>query len=66
MRVPKSWRLLYRDGNEWRAVETSDPFGVARDTWNRVSFRPVTTYALRLEVSMQPGFSAGLQEWKVK
>jgi len=26
----------------------------------------VTTGALRLEVTMQPTFSAGLQEWTVK
>ena len=64
VRVPASWRLLYRDGNEWRPVETSGPFGVARDSWNTVAFAPVTTTALRIEVVMQPGFSAGVQEMK--
>jgi uncharacterized protein len=64
--VPDSWRLLYRDGTEWKAVDTRDGFGVARDAWNRVTFTPVTTSALRLEIAMQPGFSAGLQEWRVR
>ena len=66
VRVPQSWRLLHRDGTGWKAVETADAFAVARDAWNRVSFTPVTTSALRLEVVMQPGFSTGLQEWRVK
>jgi DUF1680 family protein len=66
VRVPASWRLLYKDGDEWKPVQTSDSLGVARDGWNRITFTPVTTTALRLEVVMQPQYSAGLQEWKVK
>jgi DUF1680 family protein len=66
VRVPAFCRLLYRDGTDWKPVETTDLFGVARDTWNELSFKPVTTTALRLEVVMQPEFSAGLQEWRVK
>jgi hypothetical protein len=66
IRVPASWRLLYRDGASWKPVETTDPYGVAKDRFNRISFTPVTTPALRLEVNMQPTFSAGLQEWSVK
>ena len=50
----------------WKPVETADAYGVARDRFNRVSFKPVTTGALRIEVTMQPTFSAGLQEWTVK
>ena len=65
VRVPASWRILYRDGAEWKPV-VSTPFGVARDVFNHVEFKPVTTTALRIEVVMQPKFSAGLQEWKVK
>jgi hypothetical protein len=42
------------------------PYGVARDGFNRVTFAPVTASALRVEVAMQPTFSAGLQEWTVK
>jgi hypothetical protein len=66
VRVPASWRLLYKDGEEWKPVETTDTFGVAKDQWNRLTFKPVNTTALRLEVTMQPNQSAGLQEWKVK
>lgn len=66
VRVPASWKLLYKDGEQWKPVQTSDPFATAKDAWNRVTFAPVNTTALRLEVVMRPGMSAGVQEWKVK
>jgi hypothetical protein len=66
VRVPASWRVLYHDGAEWKPVDALGAYGVARDRFNAVAFRPVTTTALRLEVVMQPAWSAGLQEWRVK
>jgi hypothetical protein len=74
VRVPQSWRLLYKDpsaspgsgGSEWKPVQASAPFGTARDRYNVVTFTPVTASALRLELVMQPKVSAGVQEWKVK
>jgi DUF1680 family protein len=57
---PKSWRLLYRDGGEWKPVATSGHFGTAVDQFNRVTFEPVTTGALRMEITLQPHvFPAG-------
>jgi uncharacterized protein len=47
-------------------VQSADPYGVARDRYNRVRFAPVETPALRLEVTMQKDWSAGVQEWKVR
>jgi hypothetical protein len=66
VRVPKSWRLLYKDGASWKPVDASGAFGTAKDLYNTVRFKPVTTSALRLEIVMQPQASAGVQEWKVK
>lgn len=66
VRVPASWRLLYKDRETWKPVETTSPFGVAKDAWNKVTFKPVATSALRIELKMQPDVSAGVQEWKVK
>jgi uncharacterized protein len=66
VRVPASWRILYKDGAEWKPVDGVTPYGVARDAFNRVTFKPVTTSALRIEVTMQPKFSVGVQEWKIK
>lgn len=66
VRVPASWRILYKDGNEWKPVNVTGSYGIEKDRYNVVSFKPVDTNALRLEVSMQPNWSAGIQEWKVK
>ena len=66
VRVPASWRLLYKSGDRWLPVETPGPFGVERNRWNAVTFTPVTTPALRIELAMQAGFSAGLQELRIK
>lgn len=66
VRVPSAWRVLYQDGNAWKPVEAAGPYGVERDRYNVVAFKPVTTGALRLEITMQATWSAGVQEWKVK
>ena len=66
VRVPQSWRLLYRDGNEWKPVSARDAYGTARDRYNVLRFAPITTSAVRLELTMQPRVSAGVQEWRVK
>jgi hypothetical protein len=66
VRVPQSWRLLYKDGADWKPVDAAGAFGVAKDQYNVVRFKPVTASALRIELVMQPNVSAGVQEWKVK
>ena len=66
VRLPASWRILYRDGGEWKSVEALGAYGIAKDRYNTVRFKPVTTSALRLEVSLQPGWSAGVKEWKIQ
>ncbi|MDR3717957.1 MAG: glycoside hydrolase family 127 protein [Bryobacteraceae bacterium] len=64
-RVPKSWRVLYRDGAEWKPVENSQAYTSGKDRYNTISFKPVSTTGLRLEVTLQPEWSAGIQKWKV-
>lgn len=66
VRVPQAWRVLYKDGDEWKPVENNVAYGVAKDQYNKVSFKPAATGGLRLEITMQPNWSAGLQEWKVR
>jgi hypothetical protein len=51
---PKGWRLLYKDGTEWKPVHASAAYGVERDKFNRLSFDAVTTSALRIEIQLQP------------
>ncbi|MGD8240664.1 MAG: glycoside hydrolase family 127 protein [Armatimonadota bacterium] len=64
-RVPASWRVLWKDGDAWRPVEAASAYGTERDTFNKVTFRAVTTQELRLEVQLQEGFSGGILEWRV-
>jgi hypothetical protein len=63
-RVPESWSLFYKDGDEWKPVETQGGLGCAPDAYNRVAFSPVTTSELRIVVQLQPEFSGGILEWK--
>ncbi len=65
-RVPKAWHLEFRQAGQWKPVETKDPYGALPDRFNRVSFTPVTTDGLRLVAELQPDFSAGILEWRVK
>jgi sialidase-1 len=66
VQVPKSWRLLYLSGKEWKAVPGSLNFATAIDKYNRVAFKPISTTALRIEVQLQPRFSGGILEWKIQ
>lgn len=66
VRVPQSWRILYKDGNDWKPVENTNAYGVEKDRWNIVNFKSVLTSGLRLEITAQPNWAVGLQEWKVK
>ncbi len=64
-RVPELWRILYKDGDQWKPVETTDTYGVDRNKYNKIAFTPVTTTGLRLEVKMRQRWSTGIQEWTV-
>jgi len=64
-RVPKSWEILYLKDDQWIPVKNPTPRENQRNKYNEVTFNPVTTKALRLEVQLQPKFSAGILEWKV-
>jgi hypothetical protein len=52
-RLPDSWRILYRDGDAWRPVVTSGTYRVEKDAFSTISFEPVTTTAVRVEVEPQ-------------
>jgi DUF1680 family protein len=65
-RVPKSWRLLYKEGDRWIPVAGRVPYAVEKDRFTAVTFEPVKTESLRLEIELQTGFSAGVFEWKVE
>lgn len=66
-RLPVSWRVLYETADKtWEPVKNTSPYTVEKRTPVKVTFEPVTTKALRLEVQLQRDFSAGLYEWEVE
>lgn len=64
-RVPVSWHLLWHDGKRWRPVDATSPYGLAKDTFNTVTFKPITTKQLRLVVQLPPNVSGGILEWRL-
>jgi predicted GH43/DUF377 family glycosyl hydrolase len=64
-RIPESWRLLYQDGGTWKPVSDNATTIATRDQFNPMSFAPIKTRALRIEVELQSGFSGGLLKWHV-
>jgi hypothetical protein len=65
-RVPASWRLLVKVGDEWKEVAHASGYGLEKDRFNRVSFDAIETSAIRLEVKLRPGFSGGILEWRAE
>ncbi len=63
-RIPKSWKLLYKQGDQWKQVPNAGSYGVEKDKFNKVSFDPANAQSLRIEVQLQPDFSAGILEWR--
>ena len=64
-RAPKSWKLFYRVGEEWKPVEKPSELATRLDAFNRATFSPVEALGLRIEAQLQPGFSGGILEWRI-
>lgn len=65
-RVPASWKLYYKVGNTWKEVEALNDYGVKKDCYNSVDFKPVKTTGLKIAAQLQQGVSGGVIEWRVK
>jgi DUF1680 family protein len=66
VRVPASWRVVVKEGDVWKPVTATSPYGTEKDRLNSVHFNAVTTSAVRLEVTLQHDWSAGVLEWDVR
>ncbi len=65
-RIPVSWKIYYKKGEEWVPVNNTTQYEIAKDRFNVVKFEPVQTTALKLEVQLPENHSTGIHEWKVK
>lgn len=69
VRLPKGWRVLYLEGKEWKPVEHPSGYGLEPDKFNVVTFDPVKTTALKLEVQCQDRpirYAMGIYRWRIK
>jgi len=64
-RLPASWRLLYKKGDAWVPVKTTKDYETFKDNYSEVTFEPVSTSALKLEVTLTKEHSGGIMEWSV-
>lgn len=64
-RVPKTWKLYYKNNNKWEEVVAKSPYTVEKDKYNILEFEPITTAELKMDVQLQDGESGGVIEWKI-
>ncbi len=66
-RVPRAWSLYYKDNaGQWQPVANPGEYTVRKGDANMVTFDPVTTTAMKLEVVLPEKNSAGVFEWTVR
>ncbi|MBO9204669.1 MULTISPECIES: glycoside hydrolase family 127 protein [Niastella] len=65
-RIPASWTIYYLKAGEWVKVQHTTPYELTKDKYNTVTFEPVTTSALKLEVQLPKEYATGIHEWIVE
>jgi hypothetical protein len=65
-RIPQAWKIYYRSAGNWIPVATESGYPVTKDVFDQVSFEPVSTSALKLEIRLQKEYAAGIHEWIVQ
>ena len=63
--VPQSWWVEYLVGTNWVTATGASSYGIAANTYNTVTFNPVTTTAVRVHVQLKSGYSGGILAWQV-
>jgi hypothetical protein len=65
-RIPVSYKIYYKKGDEWVPVSATMRYVIAKDKYNELSFEPIETTALKMEVQLPFDNSTGIHEWAVK
>ncbi len=63
--MPQSWKVLCKQGGNWKPAEGASGYGTKPDTYNRAAFTPVEALGLRIEVQLQPDFSGGILSLRI-
>ena len=61
-RIPASWTVQYRSGEDWKSVNNSSPYSVTKDDWDQVTFDPVKADGLKLLIQLPKDYATGLYE----
>ena len=65
--LPKAWRIYYLDkSGQFTEVKALSAYPSEKDKLNEISFEPVETQSLKLEIVLPDRDAAGLYEWIVK
>ncbi len=64
-RIPESWKLQVKVGDQWQDVEVIEPYTTVKDGWSTVKFKPVGGTQIRLVAKLKKEFSSGILEWEV-
>ncbi len=65
-RVPASYQLFYKKDGEWIPVKNTSPYTITKDSYNKLTFEPVNTTALKMMIQLPADNSTGIHEWAVK
>ncbi|WP_316784253.1 glycoside hydrolase family 127 protein [Pedobacter frigiditerrae] len=65
-RIPAAYKVYYQKDGAWVEVKSIKTDAIAKDKYNTITFEPVKTTALKLEVQLPADNSAGIHEWVVK
>ena len=65
-RIPAGYKLYYKQGENWLPVKNTSPYSVEKDKVNMVTFEPVKTTAIKLELQLPQDNSSGIHEWAVE
>ncbi|MDX1942682.1 MAG: glycoside hydrolase family 127 protein [Saprospiraceae bacterium] len=61
-RIPASWEVQYKEGEEWKPVQAASAYKVTKDDWDVIQFKSLKTSALRLVVNLPQEYATGIYE----
>ena len=64
-RIPRAVNIQYLENGAWRPVQLSGGVTIVKDGWTELSFEPVKTRAIRLEMTFQDGVTGGVHAFEV-
>lgn len=65
-RIPEWYKLYYKNGDgNWTPVENTSDYTVTKGVANEVSFEPVKTTAIKIEIKLPEKNATGIFEWEL-